>query len=82
MTGEKIPFQNEFVKKDDIWLALVSSSTHDLVAGEMLVSIFKAFQLLLDRVLTDLLPVIEAEEDNMEEVHTKYKISPNNKQHQ
>ncbi len=71
MTGEDIPFSSDTVKKDDVWRALVSSSTHDLVAGHMLLSIFKAFVLLLDRVLTDLHPVMQAEEENKQEVHAK-----------
>lgn len=64
MTGEDIPFNRDLVKKDYLWEALVSSSSHDSVTGHMLLSILKAFGLLLDRVLTDLLPVTQAEEDN------------------
>ena len=76
MTGEDIPFGEESVKKDDMWRALVSSSTHDLVAGHMLLSIFKAFALLLDRVLTDLHPVMQAEEENKKDVRAKTKSVP------
>ena len=76
MKGEKVPFSNEFIKKDDVWLALVSSSSHDLVTAQMIVSIFKAFGLLLDRVLSDLLPVMQAEEDNEQEVRTNTKSVP------
>ena len=71
MTGEDIPFSSDLVKKDDIWHSLVSPSSHDSVTGHMLLSIFKAFDLLLDRVLTDLLPVTQAEENNKKEVRTK-----------
>ena len=49
MTGEDIPFSSDLVKKDDMWRVLVSSSSYDLDAGHMLLSIFKTFGLLLDR---------------------------------
>lgn len=76
MTGEDIPFKSEFVKKDEVWRALVSPSNHDAITGNMLLSMFKAFELLLDRVLTDLHPVIQAEEENEEEVRAKTKSVP------
>lgn len=61
MTGENIPFNSDLVKKDNIWDALVSSSNYDTVTRQMLLSIFKAFELLLNRILADLHPVITAE---------------------
>ncbi len=76
MTGEDIPFSRDLVKKDYLWEALVSSSSHDSVTGHMLLSIFKAFGLLLDRVLTDLLPVTQAEEDNKLEMHAETSSVP------
>ncbi len=71
MTGEDIPFDRELVKRDDVWLHLVSPSSYDSVAGNMLLSIFKAFSLLLDRVLTDLHSVIQAEEKNRQDIRAE-----------
>ena len=77
MTGEDIPFSSDLVKKDDMWRVLVSSSSYDLDAGHMLLSIFKTFGLLLDRVLNDLLPVLQAEKENKDGVRAKTKAVPN-----
>ena len=73
MTGEEIPFNSDYVKKDDVWLALVSPSSHD---GHMLLSIFRAFGLLLERVLTDLSPVMQAEAENSDKVHIETESVP------
>jgi hypothetical protein len=42
----------------------------------MLLSIFRAFGLLLERVLTDLSPVVQAETENSEKVHMETKSVP------
>ena len=76
MTGEDVPFSRDLVKKDYLWEALVSSSSYDNIAGHMLLSIFKAFGLLLDRVLADLLPVMQAEEDNKQKMHAETSSVP------
>ena len=41
MTGESTPFSNKYIKKDEVWLALVTPSEHDSIARQMLLSIFK-----------------------------------------
>lgn len=53
MTGENIPFPDTPVKKDAIWTALVTPSSHDPQVEQMLLAIFKATELLLQRVLND-----------------------------
>lgn len=53
MTGESIPFSADLVKKDSEWQALVTPSHYDSISGTLLLSLFKAFGLLLDRVLMD-----------------------------
>ena len=63
MTGELIPFEGNLVKKDSIWQSLIAPSSHDSITRHMLLSLFKAFTLLLDRVLTDLVPVTQAEKE-------------------
>lgn len=71
MTGEEIPFSSELVKKDDIWLHLVSASSHDSVTRHTLLSIFKTLSLLLERVLIDLLPALQAEEEKTMKVRAE-----------
>ena len=53
MTCENIPFPDTPVKKDAIWTALVTPSSHDTQVEQMLLAIFKATELLLQRVLND-----------------------------
>ena len=76
MTGEKIPFGTEFVKKDDVWQALTTPSSHDGKVEIMLLSIFKSFQLLLDRLLVDHSPIMTSLKENKEKLHTETKSVP------
>ena len=71
MTGESTPFNSKHTKKDELWMALVSPSEHDPTVRHMLLSIFKSLAILLDRVLADHHPVIQAEVENKEEVRAK-----------
>ena len=65
MTGESTPFSSKYIKKDDVWLALVTPSEHDSIARQMLLPIFKSLAMLLGRVLADHLPVMQAETEEV-----------------
>lgn len=76
MTGEHIPFDSALVNKDCLWESLTSPSRHDAICGSMLLSLFKTFGLLLERVLDDLQPVTEAEAEQMERVRAETATIP------
>ena len=71
VTGENTPFSSKYVKKDEVWLALVSPSEHDTVTRQMLLCIFQSLALLLDRVLADYHPVMQAETEKKEEMRAQ-----------
>ena len=53
MTGEYIPFPATPIKKDDIWLALVTPSPLDPLVAQILMACFKSLELFMDRMLQD-----------------------------
>ena len=53
MIGERIPFTPDLIKRDEIWETLSSQSHHDSSVEYILLSLFKSFELLLERVLAD-----------------------------
>jgi hypothetical protein len=75
MTGESTPFNSKHIKKDEVWLALVSPSEHDQIVRQMLLSIFKSLTMLLNRVLADHHTVVEAEAERKEEVRASVKTT-------
>ena len=68
MSGDKTPFNSELIKHDEIWQTLISESHYDTSVQHILLSLFKSFELLLDRVLADHQPVMIAAAENREVV--------------
>ena len=49
----KVPFPATPIKKDDIWLALVTPSPLDPLVAQILMACFKSLELFMDRMLQD-----------------------------
>ena len=71
MIGERIPFTPDLIKRDEIWETLSSQSHHDSSVEYILLSLFKSFELLLERVLADHQPVMSAAAENKEKVKSE-----------
>ena len=71
MIGERIPFTPDLIKRDEIWETLSSQSHHDPSVEYILLSLFKSFELLLERVLADHQPVMSAAAENKEKVKSE-----------
>lgn len=80
MKGDKTPFEDpELIHRDEVWEALTSPSHHDSTVEHILLSLFKAFELLLEHVLRDHKPVILAAAENEEKVrHETTTVKPTN----
>ena len=56
LTGEKVPFPDTPVNKDDVWASLVVPSPSDPLVQQILQALFKSLELLAQRMLVDHLP--------------------------
>lgn len=73
MRGENIPFDVKYMKRDELWEALSVQTQHDSTVQHLLLSLFKSFELLLDRVLLDHQPVLTAAAENKSKVISETK---------
>lgn len=71
MKGERTPFEPKLLKDDEIWEALSSQTQHDSSVEHILLSLFKSFELLLERVLSDHQPVLLAAAEKKDKVKSQ-----------
>ena len=77
--GEKTPFGIDLVNTDEIWVSLCAPTQLDSVVQHILLSLFKTFEVLLERVLIDNQPVLTAAAENRQEVTFKTRtVKPTN----
>lgn len=68
MRGKNIPFDVKYMTCDGLWEALVAETPNDSIVQHLLLSLFKSFELLLDRVLLDHQPVLTAAAEDKSKV--------------
>ena len=56
LTGEKVPFPQIPINKDDVWASLVVPSPSDPLVVQILQAVFKSLGILVERMLEDHLP--------------------------
>ena len=56
LTGEKVPFPDTAINKDDVWASLIVPSSSDPLVQQILQALFKSLELLVQRMLEDHLP--------------------------
>ena len=78
MRGEKLVFA-DLVQRDEVWESLFTPSIHDTTTEHILLSLFKTFENLLDRVLADHQLVMTASAERKEEVRSETRtVTPTN----
>ena len=61
MVGEDVPFPEIAIAKDDVWIALVTSSCkYDQLAAQICLSCFKSIEVILRQVISDQEPAVVA----------------------
>ena len=77
--GENTPFGIDLIHTDEIWESLCATTQLDLVVHHVLLSLFKTFEVLLERVLVDYQPVLTAAAENRQLVTFQTKtVKPTN----